>query len=99
MGAAQLGCKRILRHRPPHPPGPAECQHKENLAGKGKQRAIGFAPNGAVIQALETTLTSNIDQTVMPAKPLVVGPFYTKNPHVFKADGSTDFSPETGCKS
>ena len=57
-----------------------------------------LGPDGALIQALETTLTSNIDQTVMPAKPLVVGPFYTRNPQVFKADGSTDFSPETGCK-
>lgn len=50
-----------------------------------------------VIQTIDTTLTSSLDQTILPAKPLVVGPIYTPNPEVFKADGSTDFSPESNC--
>ncbi|SMD06751.1 hypothetical protein [Rhizobium sp. RU36D] len=52
---------------------------------------------GAVLQTLETTVTSTDDQSIMPAKPLVVGPHYDRNPEVFKPDGTTDFSPETSC--
>lgn len=50
-----------------------------------------------LIQTIDTTLTSSLDQTILPANGLVVGPIYTPNPEVFKADGSTDFSPETNC--
>ncbi len=52
---------------------------------------------GAVLQTLETTVTSTDDQSIMPAKPLVVGPHYDRNPEVFKPDGTTDFSAEAGC--
>lgn len=41
-------------------------------------------PDGASLQKLETTVTSDIDQDVMPAKALVEGPAYDKNPEVFK---------------
>jgi len=41
-------------------------------------------PDGATLQRLETTVTSNVDQSVMPARPLVVGPAYDKNPEVFR---------------
>ncbi|WEX78507.1 hypothetical protein PYH37_003403 [Sinorhizobium numidicum] len=40
-------------------------------------------PDGATLQKLETTVISDIDQDVMPAKPLVEGPGYDKNPAVF----------------
>ena len=50
-----------------------------------------------LLQSLETTVVSDIDQTILPAKPLVVGPAYTKNPDLQKPDGTTDYSPETGC--
>lgn len=40
-------------------------------------------PDGATLQKLETTVTSGIDQDIMPAKPLVEGPAYDKNPEVF----------------
>lgn len=40
-------------------------------------------PDGATLQKLETTVTSDIDQDIMPAKPLVEGPAYDKNPEVF----------------
>ncbi|MCA1403253.1 hypothetical protein I6F26_01390 [Ensifer sp. IC3342] len=40
-------------------------------------------PDGATLQKLETTVTSDVDQDVLPAKPLVEGPAYDKNPEVF----------------
>jgi hypothetical protein len=45
-------------------------------------------PDGAILQTLKTTVTSNLDQDILPAKALVVGPAYDKNPEVFK-DGKT----------
>jgi hypothetical protein len=53
--------------------------------------------DGGVLQTIETTVVSDVDQTVLPAKPLVVGPGYAKNPEVFKPDGSQDFSSEADC--
>lgn len=53
---------------------------------------------GDLIQTLQTTVTSSEDQSILPAKPLVLGAVYTKNPEVFRADGSTDFSPEADCR-
>ncbi|OHV72234.1 hypothetical protein [Ensifer sp. LCM 4579] len=41
-------------------------------------------PDGATLQKLQTTVTSNVDQNVLPGKPLVVGPAYDKNPEVFR---------------
>lgn len=41
-------------------------------------------PDGAVLQTLKTTVISNLDQDIMPAEALVVGPAYDKNPDVFK---------------
>ena len=52
---------------------------------------------GQVIQTIETTVTSSLDQTVLAAKPLVVGPAYDKNPDVFKPDGSADYTPDRRC--
>lgn len=37
---------------------------------------------GTVMQALETTMTSSQDQSVLPDKPLVVGPLYDPNPEL-----------------
>ncbi len=45
-------------------------------------------PDGDLLQTIETTVTSNVDQDVLPAKPLVVGAGYEKNPQVFR-DGKT----------
>jgi hypothetical protein len=36
--------------------------------------------DGAVRQTLETRLTSTLDQSILPERPLVVGPFYDPNP-------------------
>jgi hypothetical protein len=53
--------------------------------------------DGKTIQSIKTSVTSDVDQTMLAAKPLIIGPFYNRNPEVFKPDGSADFSPETGC--
>jgi hypothetical protein len=55
-------------------------------------RVVG--PDGAVLQSLETQVTSNVDQSILPAKALVVGPGYDKNPEVFK-DGKAPAHFET----
>lgn len=41
-------------------------------------------PDGGTLQSIETEVTSSADQSILPAKPLVVGPGYDKNPEVFK---------------
>jgi len=38
--------------------------------------------DGTVRQTIETTMTSSEDQTLLPDKPLVVGPVYTPNPEL-----------------
>jgi hypothetical protein len=35
---------------------------------------------GQLLQTIERKMVSNVDQSVMPDKPLVVGPFYDPNP-------------------
>ena len=50
-----------------------------------KDRPYGISisildPGGAQLQKIDTTLTSSLDQDVLPDKPLVVGPVYTPNP-------------------
>ncbi len=50
-----------------------------------------------VIQTIETSLTSTLDQSIMPGKPLVVGPVYTPNPEVYGPDGKTDYAQEATC--
>lgn len=49
------------------------------------------------IQTIKTEVKSDLDQTVLPTKPLVVGPIYTQNPDVFKSDGSADYGRDTAC--
>ena len=39
-------------------------------------------PDGSVRQTIETTLASTEDQSILPDKPLVVGPLYTPNPEL-----------------
>jgi hypothetical protein len=53
--------------------------------------------SGTVLQTIETTLTSSLDQTIMPGKALVVGPVYTPNPEVYGADGKVDYAKEQTC--
>ncbi|MBP1874482.1 hypothetical protein J2Z19_004208 [Ensifer adhaerens] len=51
-------------------------------------------PAGQALQTIETTVTSDIDQDMMPAKALVEGPAYDKNPAVFR-DGKAPEHFET----
>ncbi|WP_137135196.1 hypothetical protein [Rhizobium sp. FKY42] len=52
---------------------------------------------GKARQALETDVIATIDQSVLPANSLVVGPAYDLNPKVFKPYDNVDLSPIQGC--
>jgi hypothetical protein len=39
-------------------------------------------PDGSVLQTIDTTMASSEDQTLLPDRPLVVGPLYTPNPEL-----------------
>lgn len=56
-----------------------------------------LSASGDVLQEINTSITSDVDQSVLPAKPLVVGPGYTPNPEVFHADGTQDMSADSDC--
>lgn len=55
---------------------------KKNQPYKVTIAVIG--PDGGTLQSLETQVTSSADQSILPAKALVIGPGYAKNPEVFK---------------
>lgn len=58
---------------------PLSCVRK----GRAYSIAITIADaGGQELQRIETTLTSSLDQDVLPDKPLVVGPVYTPNPEL-----------------
>jgi hypothetical protein len=52
---------------------------------------------GDLLQKIETSVVSDVDQSVLPTKPLVVGPVYTPNPEVFAANGATDYGTTSSC--
>jgi hypothetical protein len=56
-------------------------------------------PDGATLQKLETTVTSDIDQDILPAKPLVEGPAYDKNPEVFRGGKAPERFETASCPS
>ena len=54
--------------------------------------------DGTVLQELETTLVSNMDQTILPDEPLVTGPNYELNPDlVGHPDGKLPGTPKPDC--
>lgn len=55
------------------------------------------APSGKLLQQIDTSITSDLDQTVLPSKPLVIGPGYAPNPEVFKVDGTADLRNADDC--
>ncbi|WLS09005.1 hypothetical protein Q9314_04315 [Shinella sumterensis] len=65
---------------------------KKNHPYKVSIRVLG--PGGEQLQSLETEVTSSLDQDILPAKSLVIGPAYEKNPAVFK-DGKAPAHFET----
>lgn len=53
--------------------------------------------SGKLLQKIDTSITSDLDQTALPSKPLVIGPGYEPNPEVFKADGTADLRNADNC--
>ena len=63
---------------------PLTCVRK----GRAYSITITIADGGGQeLQRIETTLTSSLDQDVLPDKPLVVGPVYTPNPELARNPG------------
>jgi hypothetical protein len=56
-----------------------------------------LSATGETLQELQTQLVSDVDQSVMPEKPLVVGSGYAPNPDVFRPDGTTDYGSAAQC--
>jgi hypothetical protein len=55
-------------------------------------------PDGALLQTIDTTMTSSEDQSLLPDRPLVVGPLYTPNPELAgRPGGKLDVTNEAGC--
>ncbi|MBE7185637.1 MAG: hypothetical protein INR68_14665 [Methylobacterium mesophilicum] len=55
---------------------------------------------GALRQTLDAMLTSSEDQSLLPDRPLVVGPAYTPNPDLAgHPDGKLDEGPQSTCPS
>lgn len=54
-------------------------------------------PDGAILQTLKTSVISNLDQDIMPAEALVVGPAYDKNPDVFRNGKAPDHFETAKC--
>jgi hypothetical protein len=48
---------------------------------------------GKLLQQIDTTVTSSQDQTDLPEKPLVVGPFYDPNPEAGTPDSNKPACP------
>ncbi len=56
--------------------------------------------DGAVKQTIETSVTSTQDQSVLPDRPLVVGPLYTPNPELAgHPDGKLPGAEAVSCPS
>lgn len=71
-----------------------------HCVAKGKTYAVDIRildGEDKVIQTIRTSLTSTLDQSIMPGKPLVVGPVYTPNPEIYGADGKVDYAQEKTC--
>ena len=55
-------------------------------------------PDGAVRQTIETTMASSEDQSILPDRPLVVGPLYTPNPELAgHPDGKLPYPDQPPC--
>ena len=85
-----------------YPIGDKIALQSENLHCVRKDRPYSVSlrlvdKDGKVLQELKTQFRSDLDQTVLPSKPLVLGAGYEKNPEVFKPDGTTDFSNTDKC--
>lgn len=68
---------------------------------KDRPYAVSIAiegPDGQVRQTIDTTITSSLDQTILPDRPLVVGPVYTANPELAgRPSGKLDEGTGVAC--
>lgn len=68
---------------------------------KDKPYAVSIrieGPDGRLMQTLDTTVTSSLDQSILPDKPLVVGPAYDPNPEVAgHPSGKLPDAPKPDC--
>lgn len=68
---------------------------------KGRPYAVAIAieaADGGVRQQIATTITSTLDQSILPDRPLTVGPAYTPNPELAgRPGGKLDETNEAGC--
>lgn len=68
---------------------------------KGRPYSVAITiegPDGAPRQTLVTSVTSSLDQSVLPDRPLVVGPVYTPNPDLTgRPSGKLDVTNEADC--
>jgi hypothetical protein len=55
--------------------------------------------SGDILQEIETSITSDVDQSVMPTRPLVIGPGYEANPEVYDTSGAADYGRDEACPS
>lgn len=53
--------------------------------------------SGEVLQEIQTSIASDVDQSVLPTRPLVIGPGYEANPQVFGAGESADYGEAEPC--
>lgn len=54
---------------------------------------------GKVVQTLETTVVSNLDQSILPREPLVTGPAYQPNANARDAGGKITMRDDSACPS
>ncbi len=52
---------------------------------------------GKVVQTLETTVISDLDQSILPREPLVTGPAYEQNAKARDASGKIAMRDESAC--
>ncbi|RWH33649.1 hypothetical protein, partial [Mesorhizobium sp.] len=68
---------------------------------KGKPYSVTIRiedSSGTLLQSLETTMTSSADQTMLPDRPLVIGPKYELNPDLAgHPDGKLPDAPKPDC--
>jgi len=74
---------------------PVHCIRKDQTYSV-KVKLLG--PDGRLLQNLETSITSTLDQSVLPENAPVVGPAYDMNPRVFPGNGVQDYHPDRTCK-
>jgi hypothetical protein len=55
--------------------------------------------SGDILQEIGTSIISDVDQSVMPTKPLVIGPGYEANPEVYGTGGAANYGRDETCPS